>query len=163
MESSSARNLLDRSELLEVQYQPATHGQRLANWIIDVICVYILIFSEGVVAGLFKSLLDIDFTDWLGLATLLTYVAYWTLLEWRLGKTVGKMVTKTRVIDEDGQLPSFWQAFGRFLGRLIPFDAISVLGSSVRAWHDRVAETWVVQDIPLSQPLSPTDPGPETE
>jgi uncharacterized RDD family membrane protein YckC len=168
MEKQYTRNLLDPNELLELQYEAATSGKRLANYLIDIIAYILFIFTLAVVVGLVglsETLADTDDN----LVTLLYYagyVLYYALFEVSIGKTPGKLITKTRVIDEEGGPISIGQAFGRSLARLIPFEVFSFLGPNrPRGWHDRLAGTWVVDDLPIGPNtyLQPTDPGPETE
>ena len=68
-------------------------------------------------------------------------------MEFSLGKTVGKMLTKSTVVREDGGRITLGQAFGRSLCRLIPFDAFSFLGSTAVGWHDSISKTRVVKDV----------------
>ncbi|MGY4514974.1 RDD family protein [Lysobacter sp. HA18] len=73
------------------------------------------------------------------------FVLYWTLFEALFGRTVGKFICGTRVVTEAGTGPSFGQALGRTLSRMIPFEAFSVLFSEdATGWHDSIAKTKVV-------------------
>lgn len=60
-------------------------------------------------------------------------------------KTIGKFLTKTKVISQDGEKPTFQKIVGRTFGRLIPLDHISYFFSK-EGFHDRVSATTVVKD-----------------
>ena len=68
-------------------------------------------------------------------------------LEGFFGLTIGKLVTGTRVVDARGGRPTLGQAFLRTLGRLIPFEPLSVLFADEdgRGWHDALPDTFVVR------------------
>ena len=69
-------------------------------------------------------------------------IAYYLIFEGLLGRTPGKFVFGTAVVDEEGSSPSFKQVLGRTLARFIPFEAFSFLGK--RGWHDSLSGTHVV-------------------
>ncbi|MBL4752041.1 MAG: RDD family protein [Flavobacteriales bacterium] len=75
---------------------------------------------------------------------------YHTLFEHFLGKTPGKYITLTKVVDSEGNWPRIGKLFLRNLCRLIPFDAVSYLISK-RGWHDKISGTYVVQLRETSQ------------
>jgi uncharacterized RDD family membrane protein YckC len=73
--------------------------------------------------------------------------AYYTFLEGSSkGKTIGKMITKTKVIREDGEPMTFGKAFLRTLCRLVPFEFISAFFAGGQMWHDSWTGTRVVKD-----------------
>lgn len=57
--------------------------------------------------------------------------------------TVGKMLTKTVVINDYAQKPTTKQILGRSLSRIVPFEALSCING--RGWHDKWSGTWVVE------------------
>jgi uncharacterized RDD family membrane protein YckC len=131
----------------------ATVGQRLANYIIDAIAFYILLMIIMFIGG--SALAgNIEAGDGSGIASILigTYAitfavifGYYTLLEGSKGKTLGKLVTKTKVVTQSGEAMTYGKAFLRTLCRLVPFEFISVfLGQKM--WHDEWTKTMVVKD-----------------
>ena len=60
------------------------------------------------------------------------------------GRTLGKYITNTKVLTEDGQKPEADKILYRTLSRMIPFEAFSFLGDEGRGWHDSLAKTVVV-------------------
>lgn len=69
------------------------------------------------------------------------YFATETLLK---GRSVGKFVTKTKVVLQDGSNPSTIDYLKRSFSRIIPFEAFSFLGAEGRGWHDTISKTYVV-------------------
>ena len=61
------------------------------------------------------------------------------------GKTVGKYITRTKVVNAKGELPSVISIFLRTILRLIPLDLMSYLFNSV-GWHDKFSSTYLVSN-----------------
>lgn len=119
--------------------ESADLGSRFGNAFLDGIAIRILIFI------LSTDVLSIPYQiAWI--LPLTGYIAYYLILEYRLGQTVGKMLTGTVVVDEYGNRPSFRQVLLRFLVRHIPlFNALSFFFyKDRRGWHDRWSGTYVV-------------------
>ena len=70
---------------------------------------------------------------------------YYFVCEATTSRTLGKLITGTKVVNEHGELPSIPQIMGRTLCRLIPFNHFSFLGSNARGWHDSIPKTYVVK------------------
>jgi uncharacterized RDD family membrane protein YckC len=147
---------LPNEDLQQIQ---AGHGQRLINLIIDNFASGLLfqIFSfftnsifdyESSIVSLISDrgsifLLMIPYLFF----TIMINIAYYGLSEIYLkGKTIGKLVTKTRAMSISGEFLSTKQVIYRSLVRLIPFEAFSALGSPCNPWHDRWTDSIVVVD-----------------
>lgn len=68
------------------------------------------------------------------------------------GKTPGKYMCRTVVVDINGNRPPLWRLLLRTICRFIPFDAFSFLlggqwvdGRLRGAWHDKLSGTYVVE------------------
>ena len=72
-------------------------------------------------------------------------LAYYIALEALSGRTLGKLITGTKVVNEAGTKPSFGQIVGRSFARIIPFEAFSFLAEDGRSWHDTLPKTFVVK------------------
>lgn len=115
---------------------------RLANFIIDTIAYYIVAFVIFMVIIMITGDDSIDtLTGYLN--TFVSLILYYTLTEGLTGRTLGKLITGTKVVTEEGLRPSFGKAFGRSLCRLIPFEVFSFLGG--RGWHDSFTDTYVIK------------------
>jgi len=150
---------IKEGESLKIETQEklieAGKERRLANYLIDLFCIYIFGYLIG---GLLGSFADIPFVfsfiEWisnagsvgeyiLGFALMLIYYPFF---EYMFGFTPGKIVTRTKVVTERGNKPGFINILGRTCCRFIPFDALSFLASSTGKWHDSISKTKVVSD-----------------
>lgn len=145
MEQSNILN-----EFTEPVYEPATVGQRIANYLIDVVIFYIVIIVIMVplILRLASSGGSADAGGFIAISYLITFgifFAYYIFMEGGKGKTIGKMVTKTKVITTDGTPMTYGKAALRTVCRIVPFEFISVfLDTSM--WHDKWSNTRVVKD-----------------
>lgn len=71
--------------------------------------------------------------------------AYYLVLERLLGRTVGKLVTGTRVLTGDGTRPSSLQVLWRTVLRSVPVESVLVLWGRPTTLHDLVSDTRVVR------------------
>jgi uncharacterized RDD family membrane protein YckC len=134
-------------------FEYATTGQRLANLLIDLIIVWIIAVVIQVIISIFSSSFRELVIDpepdsstkaiTMLISTVLFIIAY-SLIEWSTkGRSLGKLITKTVVIKEDGSQITFKEAFLRSVVRMVPFDTIS--GFSGYPWHDKWTKTYVVK------------------
>jgi uncharacterized RDD family membrane protein YckC len=139
----------------EVYYERASSGKRFANYIIDIIVFYLLLFMLGVVLAVAAPS---TFTSWTSdsnsfglmdrLLSIFFYAVYMSIVEALLkGKSVGKFITKTRAVNLDGTPISASTAFSRGFSRAVPFCAFSALGSECNPWQDRWTNTMVINDV----------------
>lgn len=137
----------------------ASAGARFLNYIIDLIFFVIILIAIGVLIGILIALFGLAglelWVDNLGdlgwnIIVVVVSVVYYTLLEGLFGRSIGKFITGTIVVDENGEKPTFSTAFKRSLCRLIPFDAFSFLGGA-RGWHDSIPNTYVVSKKALEE------------
>lgn len=130
-----------------VQRNLAGSGKRFANLIIDTIVYYAIIFLASMVfAGLYSSTGEELVTS--GFYLVVVYgliILYPWAMESLTGKTIGKFITRTKVVKEDGSKPTSVNILGRTLCRLIPFDAFSYLGGNP-GWHDTIPKIFVIND-----------------
>jgi hypothetical protein len=68
---------------------------------------------------------------------------YFILTEWLWGRTIGKWITGTVVVNEHAVPPGLGSIIGRTFCRLIPFDVFFMLMYDY-ALHDKLSETHVV-------------------
>ena len=123
-------------------------GIRFLNFIIDFIVWLILTFIISFIIGF---LIPVT-AESQGILTLFVYVlffgtfiAYYAILEIKFQKTVGKFVTKTKVVKMNGEKPENGDIISRTFCRLIPFDRISFLFMK-NGIHDMLSKTKVVKD-----------------
>jgi uncharacterized RDD family membrane protein YckC len=126
---------------------PAGQGSRFANLIIDYLAQFAISFVLGIVVVVIGGEQGVAFLDGtpglvIGIPILL---AYYFVLEATTSRTLGKLITGTKVVNQDGGTPTLGQIVGRTFCRLIPFEAFSFLGTPPRGWHDSIPKTIVVK------------------
>lgn len=137
---------------IENNYEKATVGQRFANFIVDVIVFYLIIFTVGIfIAVGSPSTIDALNDDSMGfnildrIISLIIFAVYMGLVEGIFkGKSLGKMITGTKAVNLDGSNITFGKAFARGFSRAVPFEAFSAFGGN--PWHDKWTDTMVIVD-----------------
>ncbi len=88
--------------------------------------------------------------------TTLAYVIIMFLIEFMTkGRSLGKLITGTKVVMIDGSAPTTKNYFYRNLCRIIPFDTLTFLGEN--GWHDKISKTTVVNKKAFEADLSQED------
>ncbi len=149
--------LLD-SQSIEREFKIASKGKRFANYIIDMIGYYILALGVGVILGgiLISSgndeiLLNEEVSvgqkilEWLlGLVIILVYYAFCEYFF--KGKSLGKLITRTRAVTITNERMDLPTTVKRSLCRIVPFEQFSFLGDLPTGWHDTWSDTKVIED-----------------
>jgi uncharacterized RDD family membrane protein YckC len=151
--TETAPDLFEDGEFVE--YHEASTGQRFVNYLIDYLLMsfviafattYLLIellmvTSPETAYNLFNE------TNYLAtyIIALINHLLYYTVCEKLFrGYTLGKLVSGTRAIREDGGELTFKDAFLRSLSRLVPFEPFSIwFGNGI--WHDAWTKTKVIK------------------
>ncbi|WP_051605425.1 RDD family protein [Sediminibacter sp. Hel_I_10] len=132
----------------------ASKGKRFLNYIIDYVVQLSLVALFGIAVALMAelsgnyTLYDIvvesenSALDYLiGFIILLIY---YIIIETFTARSIGKYITQTMIVLEDGSKPSFTDILKRSFSRIIPFEQFSFLGEDARGWHDSISNTYVV-------------------
>ena len=151
--SATQTDLFEEGEFIE--YTEASKGQRFLNYLVDYFIMYFVV-AYGTSYILMQILLAASPTAAYNLfngnevfasyiIALFNHLLYYTCCEnFFRGHTLGKLVTGTRVIREDGEELTFKDAFLRSLSRLVPFEALSIwFGNGM--WHDVWTKTKVIK------------------
>jgi uncharacterized RDD family membrane protein YckC len=152
-------DLLAEDSYIDNHFVYATQGQRFLNWLIDNLLMrYGLAYLTGMGIGVIIGIAAPDFFTniaysestfgplfFLGLFIgYLNYIIYYTLCEKLFrGYTLGKLITGTRAIRQDGGELTFRNALLRSLSRCVPFEVFS--GFSTLTWHDSWTDTMVIK------------------
>ncbi|TNJ45308.1 RDD family protein [Tamlana fucoidanivorans] len=137
----------------------ASKGSRFTNYIIDlllfiglfygvIILISVLVYTFVDDVTGFENFVDglehvNPFLDRLVTGSMLALLYFFS--EWLLkGRTIGKYITKTKVVMLDGSNPEPIDFLKRSFSRIIPFEALSFLGAGGRGWHDTLSKTFVV-------------------
>lgn len=125
------------SDLQEpVNFNRASKGQRFANLLIDSIIL-------GVAQNIFAAVLGLGTFESIGIG-LIVNLAYYTCMEgFADGRTVGKMVTGTRVVSTNSEPLTTGRIMLRTVCRWVPFEPFSMLFGDA-PWHDTWTDTTVV-------------------
>ncbi|QSB26897.1 RDD family protein [Flavobacterium sp. CLA17] len=139
---------------------------RFFNCIIDFAFILITIFLVTLIVVITGNILQLDIYRMWGeilihlgfVGTYLSFaMVYYFIFESFSGRTLGKIMTGSIVINEYGLKPGFGIIFKRTLCRFIPFDALSFLGESGRMWHDSLSNTYVVEKDVLEDEMKLQD------
>ncbi len=130
----------------------ATHVQRFLNLIVDTVVQVLLFFVVLVVVEVVKGpAVNQAFQNYVlinpvGQYTFVSSIAllYYNISEVIFARTIGKLLTKTVVVDAFGMPPSHQMIMVRSICRLIPFNSFSFIGIIPRGWHDSLSKTYVV-------------------
>lgn len=120
--------------------------KRILNFLIDGVFIqlisFFIIFILIIISKRNNKIMEID-SD-----TILfpTYIFYYFCSECIFYTSIGKWITKTKVIDKEGNVPSLFQMLKRnFLRTLIPIDLISFLfNEEGTGFHDKYSNTVLV-------------------
>ncbi|MEM9917399.1 MAG: RDD family protein [Bacteroidota bacterium] len=159
--------MTDEARIIDADYKhynqasvltAAPKYKRFLNFFIDYfICGTLLGMLAGMLLGLIFSfsgqnaLLELYMSSFIlkFALTLCIVILYYTTCEYGFqGKTIGKCLTKTRVVSCDGMPLSLRQIFLRSCARFLPFETISVLlgHQGKGGWHDQISKTMVVEE-----------------
>jgi len=123
---------------------------RVINVVVDMITFIIIWLVLSM--GLLLLGLDQTFIDETGeqipivpfIILLPTFWGYYLFAEYKFQRTVGKLLTKTRVVAFTGEGPTVKQIIIRTLSRSIPFEYFSYL-VTVEGIHDKLSKTRVTK------------------
>ena len=123
---------------------------RLINAMVDTVSCMILwlLLSLGLISMGFNHTI-VDETGeqlpFIPIIVLPTFWGYYILAEFLFQRTIGKLLTRTKVVTTTGDKPTLKQIVGRTLSRSIPFEYLSYLGSP-SGIHDTLSGTRVVRE-----------------
>lgn len=122
----------------------ADKGARLGNFIIDLsILVILILFATYLISFFYPEINDSHSLAFEVLASTI-FFCYYFFLEYTIGRTLGKMLTKTIVVDKNGNKPKTFNVFARSLVRLVPMEGITFLFGHL-GFHDLIPGTRVVK------------------
>lgn len=154
MENNQQHSEINLLENVEYELVQASGGKRFANYIIDLISFYVLTIVAFIVFATVspETLAGVD-TESTGfslvdrLITWFLYGVYMFVIEAVFkGKSLGKLITGTRAVNDDGTKISFQTALKRGFSRIVPFEQFSALGSPSYPWHDSWTNTYVIDE-----------------
>jgi uncharacterized RDD family membrane protein YckC len=146
MEENNRKQFKVTEELL------ASHSQRFLNLLMDYIAqlfLFIIAFTVAVTIAetngnkeFMANFVKNDISQYTFVACIA--LVYYNVFEIFFARTVGKFITQTIVVDENGEKPNHERILIRTICRLIPFETLSFIGMPARGWHDSISKTYVV-------------------
>lgn len=131
----------------------ASNNKRLINYLLDWFFLNIVTFTFDIIFYTFmyfdnstELLNDNKDIYMLFLLAILIKLSYYIGLEAAFGKTLAKFITKTKVVDNEGNKAKMDAIIIRTLCRFIPFEQLSFLGSDSSGLHDKLSKTLVIDD-----------------
>ena len=119
---------------------------RFIHFIVDTIAFVILTMIFAFVLGLFINPTDQSLITLMGYLMLAAgFFGYYVFMETKFQKTIGKFITKTKVVNKNGTRPEVGDIVRRTFCRLIPFDRVSFLFTP-NGFHDRLSDTTIIKD-----------------
>jgi uncharacterized RDD family membrane protein YckC len=130
---------IDDKGTLAVPLVDADAGKRFLNLLIDIgIVIFLIVIFNKIIFH--HSIFS--FFGLLKILDLAVIFAYFYGLENSVGQTVGKMITKTKVVNLEGGKPTTQQMLVRTFSRIIPLEPVLLIGGK---WlHDSLSQTRVV-------------------
>lgn len=136
----------ERTAKNKVDSNVVNSGIRFVNFLIDFI---IWIISAFILSFLLEIFIDTNQKELINLfgyvLIFASFFAYYAIMEIKFQKTVGKFITKTKVIKIDGTKPDVSDIMMRTFCRYIPFDRVSFLFTK-SGFHDHLSKTKVIKD-----------------
>lgn len=112
---------------------------RFVNFLLDTTIYFTIILSFLMI---FNGVVNKEDVKWI---SILLYFLYYFIFELVAGQTLGKMITKTKLISlTENKNYLFIQIFGRTLMRFIPLDMFSYLFYK-RGLHDWISKTAIIK------------------
>ena len=137
------------------RFEYASSGQRFLNYLIDQVLIKFLLywiyyFLNFGKLPLYNSIIRLENGEFnldlfsVALSSALVAGIYFIIEGASGGLTIGKLITGTKAVKEDGYSRVNWNdAFVRSLCRLVPFEPLS--GLMGYPWHDRWSKTAVIK------------------
>ena len=119
---------------------------RFVHYIVDVIASYILVIVVFFLLGIFFPFEDEALLGFFSIIMFFgSFFGYYFVMELQFQKTLGKFITKTKVVNKYGEKPTTSELVARTFCRFIPFDNFSFLFTK-NGFHDSLSSTKVVRD-----------------
>jgi len=141
IEEIKAKLLAEESILEKVNSNKASIIKRILNFVIDsIVITFSMYFIFYTLSGLPNLLMAL---------IILTYFGYYIHLEHSYQKTIGKFITRTKVVNIYGQKAKLSQIVQRSFCRVFPFDPFTFFfPKKDMEFHDVFTQTKVINDNP---------------
>lgn len=152
--------LSQQASLPNQEIAATSRKKRFVNYVIDRILSFYLAYIIVTISALAYGLLHFSygsFTSWEIYVCIFipSIFLYYYLSERFLGRTLGKYITSTQVVDKMNKKLTSGQIIKRTIARLIPFNEFSLFNQTRLTWHDRLSCTKVVSSSLLPKEMQP--------
>jgi uncharacterized RDD family membrane protein YckC len=145
-EKITAKVEIENQAIKKIENNTVGSRIRFVNFLIDFVVIFILYSIIVPVIETFLPLINQTERAIYRIGSLVFFVAlYYIPLEHGFQKTLGKIVTKTKVVTLEGNKPELIDIISRTFCRLIPFDRFSFFYSR-NGFHDAISRTKVIKD-----------------
>ena len=157
---SQQENFFGNPELFQQETifaaESASVGQRFINYLIDLVIFFIVVAGISVITQIFFVFTGATYEDANNstlsgnqlldyLISYSIYVVFYTFCEGASGgRTIGKLITRTKAVKEDETAITWKDASIRSLCRIVPFEVLSAF--SGYPWHDKWTNTKVIRN-----------------
>ena len=117
---------------------------RVLNYLIDSFCIVIIFYLALKLISVSAKYVPFSFSIDFILLLLLIFILYYLAMETLTSRTIGKFITRTKVISVSGIKPSFGKIVIRSIVRIFFIEVISFFSLNPLGWHDRISGTKVV-------------------
>ena len=138
--------------------QQVSPGIRFVNLLVDSAVIIFILLVVFNILDMYVFMADPDpygqadpYIDFVSeLIPFIVFFLYYIVMEISYQKTLGKFLTKTKVVSENDTRASYGEIIFRTVCRLIPFDWISFFFKE-QGFHDNFSKTKVVKDIIINK------------
>ncbi|MBK8806718.1 MAG: RDD family protein [Bacteroidales bacterium] len=125
-------------------YTLSTSSKRIQNLLLDQLSIIVILFVVLSLVMIFSGSLKQNNYIFIALYVLV-YFMYYIVFETLYSRTIGKFITRTKVITNSGDKPNLKVIIKRTFCRLIPFDSYSFIDNEI-GFQDKYSKTLVVID-----------------
>lgn len=138
--------IIEKEKYIKTDSRIVGSEVRFLHYFIDTIICYVLSFFVIVLAGLLTPIANDAYLTLISFILILgTFFGYYFIMESKYQKTLGKYLTKSKVVNKEGNIPTQNEIMTRTFCRFIPFDNFSFLFTK-NGFHDSISSTKVIKD-----------------
>lgn len=138
------QKIKEKVQMINLHLSKVSRQLRLFHFLVDIAFIYLVGFSTGfALSFLIGQDKVLEHQYFIGFIVLF---ATFFIQESIFGKTIGKFITKTHVVNSHGGKPTIWQLVLRNASRVIPFEPFTFVLKNSRGFHDSISNTFVIKD-----------------
>ncbi|MGA2406061.1 MAG: RDD family protein [Bacteroidales bacterium] len=120
---------------------------RFINFLIDMLAISIIAIIVIIILKNYLPAFKEYSVQNNRLITFILYFSYYFIFELLASTTIGKLITKTKVVDiKSLNRPSVIKILVRTLSRFIPLEGLSILlNDKKQIWHDQISGTTIIK------------------